>query len=317
MNKALNVIKENLVPPLLPQFYKGQLGKLAVIGGCRDYTGAPFFSAHSSLMCGVDLVHVICDQQAAGVIKGYSPDLMVHPYLYSDSLKFDSAIDFNERWTLVRELIDKMDVLVIGPGYGRETGAMKQFLVNILKYICQEKTSVGVVLDADALYHLATDDTLLECIKSSKNDNIVLTPNIMEFKRLVNNFGQQQDTDIAKLAKDLKCTIVEKGSKDKICSYNGSLIEVDTPGSLRRVGGQGDTLSGAIGAFLCWSLGAYRKGIYKVKDLNIGQPELVQLSCVGGCYVTRKSANKAFSKKGRSMVASDVHLYLGESVDSI
>ena len=29
--------------------YKGQAGKIAVIGGCREYTGAPYFAAISAL----------------------------------------------------------------------------------------------------------------------------------------------------------------------------------------------------------------------------------------------------------------------------
>lgn len=29
--------------------YKGQAGKIAVIGGCREYTGAPFFASMAAL----------------------------------------------------------------------------------------------------------------------------------------------------------------------------------------------------------------------------------------------------------------------------
>ena len=29
--------------------YKGQAGKIAVVGGCREYTGAPFFAAMAAL----------------------------------------------------------------------------------------------------------------------------------------------------------------------------------------------------------------------------------------------------------------------------
>lgn len=31
--------------------------------------------------CGADLSHVFCSGDAAPVIKGYSPELLVHPYL--------------------------------------------------------------------------------------------------------------------------------------------------------------------------------------------------------------------------------------------
>ena len=87
-------------------------GKIAVIGGCREYTGAPYFAAISALKIvsaipllfsdvvfhfflvgflvnikvffyrqGADLSHVFCTKDAATVIKSYSPEIIVHPIL--------------------------------------------------------------------------------------------------------------------------------------------------------------------------------------------------------------------------------------------
>lgn len=38
--------------------YKGQAGKIAVIGGCREYTGAPYFASISALK--------VCRQPSSG-----------------------------------------------------------------------------------------------------------------------------------------------------------------------------------------------------------------------------------------------------------
>jgi NAD(P)H-hydrate repair Nnr-like enzyme with NAD(P)H-hydrate dehydratase domain len=70
-----------LIPPLAEDSYKGQAGKVGVIGGCREYSGAPFFAAYSALKVGADLSHVFCTAGAAAVIKTYSPELIVHPYI--------------------------------------------------------------------------------------------------------------------------------------------------------------------------------------------------------------------------------------------
>ena len=43
----------SLVPTLAPNAYKGQAGKVGVIGGCADYTGAPYYAAISALKLGV------------------------------------------------------------------------------------------------------------------------------------------------------------------------------------------------------------------------------------------------------------------------
>eukprot|EP00850_Spirogloea_muscicola_P027073 SM015298S01687 [mRNA] locus=s15298:34:297:- [translate_table: standard] len=70
-----------LMPDLGGGAHKGQSGKVAVVGGCREYTGAPFFAAMAALKLGADLSHVFCAAAAAPVIKAYSPELIVHPVL--------------------------------------------------------------------------------------------------------------------------------------------------------------------------------------------------------------------------------------------
>lgn len=61
-----------MVPPMLEKFHKyhiqtlkvsyiltrlrGQMGRIAVIGGSEDYTGAPYFSAMASARLGADMV---------------------------------------------------------------------------------------------------------------------------------------------------------------------------------------------------------------------------------------------------------------------
>lgn len=67
----------SIIPPLSSDLHKGQAGRIAVIGGSRDFTGAPYFAGISSLKVGADLSYVICTQDAAPAIKCYSPELMV------------------------------------------------------------------------------------------------------------------------------------------------------------------------------------------------------------------------------------------------
>ena len=71
-----------LLPALDSECYKGQAGKVGVLGGCAEYSGAPYYAAMSALRTGCDLSHVFCAEGAAPVIKTYSPELIVHPYLH-------------------------------------------------------------------------------------------------------------------------------------------------------------------------------------------------------------------------------------------
>ena len=93
---------KSIVPPLSHDDHKGSMGRVGVIGGSRDYTGAPYYAASSSLKFGGDLAFVFCSKQAAGPIKTYSPELMVVPFYddeFVDSMKshnYSSSADEKE-----------------------------------------------------------------------------------------------------------------------------------------------------------------------------------------------------------------------------
>lgn len=71
----------HLMRQLLPNYsrthYKGQNGKVSVIGGSKTYTGAPYFAAMAALRTGSDLAFIYCHDEAAIPIKSYSPELIV------------------------------------------------------------------------------------------------------------------------------------------------------------------------------------------------------------------------------------------------
>ena len=49
-----------VVPPLTFALHKGQGGRIAVVGGSLEYTGAPYFAAMAALRTGADIAHVFC-----------------------------------------------------------------------------------------------------------------------------------------------------------------------------------------------------------------------------------------------------------------
>lgn len=48
---SLQILKiaRGIIPPLTSSLHKGQLGKIGVIGGCLEYTGAPFYAGISAM----------------------------------------------------------------------------------------------------------------------------------------------------------------------------------------------------------------------------------------------------------------------------
>ncbi|KAL3626229.1 hypothetical protein CASFOL_029778 [Castilleja foliolosa] len=240
---AISILR-SITPSLDNSKHKGQAGKIAVIGGCREYTGAPYFAAISALKIGADLSHVFCTKDAAPVIKSYSPELIVHPILeesYSvrDEDKKSISVKVIEE---VDKWMGRFDCLVIGPGLGRDP-----FLLDCVSHIMNHarKSNVPMVIDGDGLF-LVTNN--LELV----NDYplAVLTPNVNEYKRLVQKVlqcevnDQDETQQLLSLAKGIGgVTVLRKGEQDFIS--NGETIrEVSDFGSPRRCGGQGDILSG-------------------------------------------------------------------------
>jgi ATP-dependent NAD(P)H-hydrate dehydratase len=121
-----------LVPPLDSSSYKGQMGRIGVIGGSPDYSGAPYYAAESALKFGADLSFVFCAKQAAIPIKSYSPELMVTPFYDIDAFSNTNEMSINAGEKMIQDLVDgvveffpRLHSLVIGPGLGRDTHVLR------------------------------------------------------------------------------------------------------------------------------------------------------------------------------------------------
>ncbi|OLN97037.1 ATP-dependent (S)-NAD(P)H-hydrate dehydratase [Colletotrichum chlorophyti] len=309
---------QRMIPPMLEKFHKGQLGRVGVLGGSVDYTGAPYFSAMASARLGCDMSHVICTPGAASVIKTYSPNLMVHPLMrqspsdITPSGTRDAHTDPEKISGPIIEMLSRLHVLVIGPGLGRDP--LMQDTVALVIRAAREK-SLPLVLDADALQLVQKDPSLVRGYALA-----VLTPNVVEFSRLCRALdidekavkekaeggGEEKETaKVESLARALDgVTIVQKGGKDFITNGKETLI-VDLEGGLKRSGGQGDTLTGSIATFLGWR-NAYLEGLWDTGAQGLKEEELVRLAAFGGSAITRECSRRAFLKKGRSLQASDL-----------
>nr|XP_045233374.1 ATP-dependent (S)-NAD(P)H-hydrate dehydratase isoform X7 [Macaca fascicularis] len=185
MENTLQLVR-NIIPPLSSTKHKGQDGRIGVVGGCQEYTGAPYFAAISALKVGADLSHVFCASAAAPVIKAYSPELIVHPVLFAEggnegplssnktfrALSSDSpsAVDEVEKW------LPRLHALVVGPGLGRDDVLLRN-VQGILE--ASKARDIPVVIDADGLWLVAQQPALIQGYQKA-----VLTPNHMEFSRL-------------------------------------------------------------------------------------------------------------------------------------
>jgi ATP-dependent NAD(P)H-hydrate dehydratase len=299
----------HLIPPLLPSFHKGQLGRVAVIGGSADYTGAPYFSAMASARLGCDLSYVFCEPSAAPTIKSYSPNLMVSPILRSRASIQHTQTEHSAEPTgddlakPILEMLPRLHVLVIGPGLGRDPITQSQ-IKSVIQHARNHDPPIPLVLDADALWLIQSEPDLIkgyaECI---------LTPNVVEFSRLAKSVGldtsgkkEEQCQELAKILGGV--CIIQKGPADYI-SQGETTTTCDLEGGLKRSGGQGDTLTGSLGTFLAWRE-AYHEGLWEVKEPKMSRAETLLIAAFGGSAITRECSRRAFEKRQRSLQASDL-----------
>ena len=183
--------------------------------------------------------HVICEPGASQVIKTYSPNLMVHPYMrQSKNLSADETIDSISAEVVA--MLDRLHVVVIGPGLGRDK-AMLETCARVIQEA--RKKNISFVLDADGLFLAQTRPELVHGYKEC-----ILTPNVVEFGRL----AKAQNIDIESGDKTKVCeklanafggvTIIQKGAKDYISNGKLTLVS-DGEGGLKRSGGQVRTYS--------------------------------------------------------------------------
>ncbi|MEM3738395.1 MAG: NAD(P)H-hydrate dehydratase, partial [Thermoplasmata archaeon] len=174
--------------------HKGDNGRVLVIGG-GPYTGAPYFVAMAAYRTGVDLVHIATQEEAYPVLRNYSPFLIVHRMPEEADKRIEFLIDLHK----------KFDVIVVGPGLGKE----KEMLGTCKEFISASEKPM--VVDADAISILR---------ETKPKSEILVTPHAGEFSELSGRkVPEELDSRkeiVQKAAKELGCTILLKGAVDVI-----------------------------------------------------------------------------------------------------
>ncbi|XP_055016241.1 ATP-dependent (S)-NAD(P)H-hydrate dehydratase [Boleophthalmus pectinirostris] len=293
MDDDILALVKRTIPPLTSKKHKGQDGRIGIIGGCQEYTGAPYFAAISALKAGADLAHVFCTKEAAPVIKSYSPELIVHPVLDRSN-----ALEEIEKW------LPRLHSVVVGPGLGRDD----HILQTAKEIIIKSKTrDIPIVIDADGLWLITQQPSIIQGYQKS-----ILTPNIMEFTRLYDVLvhGSMNTSDLKFSVTQLSIamgnlTVVLKGEHDLITD-GSKVISCSTEGSGRRCGGQGDLLSGSMGVMAHWAHSASVAEIFRGMNPSV-------VAAYGACSLTRQCNNQAFQRNGRSTTTSDMIQEIGSA----
>eukprot|EP00953_Heterococcus_sp_UTEX-ZZ885_P023803 13068-Heterococcus_DN1.PRE.4 len=335
--------------------HKGQSGRVAVLGGSPDYTGAPYFSALSALKVGADLSYVFTESGASPVIKGYSPELMVTPVYELDWKDIDDGSNGQTgAQRMADTVIGKLSTLhslVIGPGLGRDEMVAKALDI-IMQHATQKK--LPVVIDADGLYHVSQDMSLV-----TNNTLVTLTPNVIEFTRLWKAAGfddeelystSSNDSNNSNSSGRKLAPTLEHGDKHH-CNDTAMTLAlrhhkcVTINICCANVTRKGDLLSGVIGTLTAWSnmqttehcnsnsndtASLAVKNADKQKEQHDGtnndssQSQLIINDSSDHIWalwwssaIVRLACRRAYNEKGRSMSAVDAIQYIGTVIEEM
>lgn len=244
------LIRHKPMPPRPRHAHKGDMGHVLVIGGDLGFSGAARMAGEAALRIGAGLVTVATRKAHAGLLNLHRPELMCHGVESADELL---------------PLLDKADVLALGPGLGQ--GAWGKALFDAV--LALEKP---LVLDADGLNLLAEAPV--------SKAHWILTPHPGEAGRLLHNSTASVQADrfaaVAALRAQYGGVAVLKGAGSLVAS--AARIGVATTGNPGMAsGGMGDVLTGVIAGLLAQglsSIDAAEQGVYlhgRAADLAAAQ----------------------------------------------
>ncbi|MCE7056526.1 NAD(P)H-hydrate dehydratase [Algoriphagus sp. AGSA1] len=213
------------IPPLHKVFnrfsYKGEMGKVLLIGGSPGKMGALVLCARSALRTGSGLVTCHMEDSERFIIQTAVPEAMAS-------------------WGLIPNP-EIYDAVGIGPGWGTENR------VRMFRQFLQDYRN-PIVVDADALNILAKNRDLIPLVPK----NSVLTPHIGEFSRLVGSSPNHLDRldKARKFAVENELIVVLKGANTVISLPHGKQVVNSSGTKYMATGGSGDVLTGMITAYL-------------------------------------------------------------------
>ncbi|MEW6511471.1 MAG: NAD(P)H-hydrate dehydratase [Bacteroidota bacterium] len=257
--------------------HKYSVGKVLVIGGSRNFSGAPLMTAQAVLRSGAGAVVLGFPAGIHAAVARRVTEVILAPHGDGStaSLGMDAAPALLERaaWA---------DTVAIGPGLSREekTAALVRHLVALVER--------PLVIDADALFALKGHTSILRKRKAAT----ILTPHTGEFGTLQGMEASAADKYRVGAARDFArktgAVIVLKGAPTVTAEPRGSVYVNSTGNPGMATIGSGDVLTGLVA-------GLAAQGMDGVHAAFVG------------VYLHGLAGDLASARYGeRSMVATDI-----------
>ena len=232
------VARPPALPPRAASSHKGTFGRVLIVAGSREMSGAAVLCGSAALRGGAGLVQVACPADAHPLVAVgnpcYTTVVIGHRAdgTYSDACLLE----------LVRRA-EQADVVAIGPGLGQRDDVRM-----LVRGLVADLPQKPIILDADALNALAPWDA---SPTEERPAAMILTPHPGEFARLVgmSTAAVQADREAQafRFARQHRVILLLKGH-GTIVTDGRRVYCNDTGNPGMATGGTGDVLTGLIAA---------------------------------------------------------------------
>lgn len=242
--------------PIRPSYAnKGTFGKVLVVAGSKNMSGAAYLSALAAYRIGAGLVKIFTIEENRSILQQLLPEAIMVTY------------EPYEAWNRVKEQVrnacEWAEAIVLGPGMGREP-YVEELVKEVLVY-----SYVPIIIDADGLNAIAANENLTQYY----TENIIITPHIGEMARLTGTYVDQIKKNLIETAAAYSSrygiTCVLKDAVTVVAEKDGQIYLNTSGNSAMAKAGSGDVLTGAIAGLLVqgkdnWDgtvLGVYLHGL--------------------------------------------------------
>lgn len=230
--------------PIRPDYSnKGSFGKVLVVAGSRNMSGAAYLSALAAYRTGAGLVKIFTVEENRSILQTNLPEAIIATYDPSEVQAMTE--DFSRR---LIEQCEWASVIILGPGLGRD-----EYVKNLVEGILTN-AYVPIILDADGLWAIASSPELTGYF----TENIIITPHLGEMSRLTGSSVGTIQKNLIPTAREyadrfgitciLKDAVTIGALKDQRTYVNSS------GNSAMAKAGSGDVLTGIIAGLLAIGL---------------------------------------------------------------
>lgn len=236
---------------------KGTFGKVLLIAGSKNMSGAAYFCALAAYRAGAGLVKILTEEENRVILQQQIPEAILETISWKEAeMEFGEPCQADQIRQTVRQCCQWADVVIAGSGLGTESYGM------MMTEAVVKEWKGPLVLDADALNVIAFHQELTKQFRS----NMVLTPHVKEFaglcKESVSEVKEHLPEKVTSYSEAYDVIVVGKDAVT-VAAQKGSPLYINSSGnSAMAKAGSGDVLAGVIGALLAQGMNPWDGAVF-------------------------------------------------------